>query len=62
VEYFEVCRDPNHEAFGRDGLCHVVTGIVWRVDPVAKVMVIGERTLAFADIHSIALSALQPRI
>ena len=56
VEYFEVCRDPNHEAFGRDGLYHVLTGVVWRVDPVGKVLVIGERTLPFADIHGITLS------
>lgn len=56
VEYFEVCRDPNHEAFGRDGLYHALTGIVWRVDPVGRVLVIGERTLPFADIHGITLS------
>ena len=56
VEYFEVCRDPNQEAFGRDGLYHALTGIVWRVDPVGRVLVIGERTLPFADIHGITLS------
>jgi hypothetical protein len=56
VEYFEVCRDPNHEAFGRDGLYHALTGVVWRVDPVGRVLVIGERTLPFADIHGITLS------
>ena len=56
VEYFEVCQDPHHEAFGRDGLYRAVTGIVWKVDPVGKVLVIGERTLRFADIQGIALS------
>jgi hypothetical protein len=56
VEYFEVCRDSNHEAFGRDGLYHALTGVVWRVDPVGRVLVIGERTLPFADIHGITLS------
>ena len=55
VEYFEVCRDPNHEAFGREGLYHVLTGVVWKVDPVGKVLVVGERTLPFADIYGITL-------
>lgn len=56
VEYFEVCRDPHHAAFGQDGLYHALTGVVWRVDPVEKVLVIGERVLPFADIHGITLS------
>ena len=55
VEYFEACRDPNHEAFGREGLYHVLTGVVWKVDPVGKVLVVGERTLPFADIYGITL-------
>ncbi len=56
VEYFEVCRDPNHEAFGRDGLYHALTGVVWRVDPVGQTLTVGDRVIPFADIHSIALS------
>lgn len=56
VEYFEACRDPNHDAFGQDGLYHAFTGVVWKVDTVEKVLVIGEKTLRFADIHSITFS------
>ena len=56
VEYFEVCADPNHEAFGRDGLYHTVTGVVWRVDPVGQALAIGDRVIPFADIDRITLS------
>jgi hypothetical protein len=55
VEYFEVCADPNHEAFGRDGLYRAVTDIVWKVDPVWQALVIGEATIPFSDIDRITL-------
>ena len=55
VEYFEVCADPNHEAFGRDGLYRAVTDIVWKVDPVGQALVIGEATIPFSDIDRITL-------
>ena len=55
VEYFVVCADPHHEAFGRDGLYRAVTGIVWKVDPVGQAMVIGDTTIPFSDIHCITL-------
>lgn len=56
VEFFEACEDPNHGAFGREGLYRTLTGIVWRVDPVGKTLTVGERVIPFSDIHSIALS------
>jgi len=55
VEYFEVCADPNHEAFGRDGLYRTAEGIVWKVDPVGRTLVIGDRAIPFSDIHRINL-------
>ena len=55
VEYFEVCADPNHEAFGRYGLYRAVTDIVWKVDPVGQALVIGEATIPFSDIDRITL-------
>ena len=55
VEYFEVCTDPNHEAFGRDGLYHTVTDVVWKVDPVGQALLIGDRSIPFSDIHRITL-------
>jgi hypothetical protein len=55
VEYFEVCADIHHEAFGRDGLYRAVTDIVWKVDPVGQALVIGEATIPFSDIDRITL-------
>ena len=55
VEYFEICADPNHEAFGRDGLYRAVTGIVWKVDPTGQALVIGDVTIPFSDIDRITL-------
>ncbi len=55
VEYFEVCTDPNHGAFGRDGLYRAVTGIVWRVDPAGQRLTVGDRVVPFADLHRIAV-------
>ena len=55
VEYFEVCKDPNHEAFGRDGLYHTLTDIVWRVDPTGQKLVIGNRAIPFADLQRVVL-------
>jgi len=55
VEYFEVCADPNHEAFGRDGLYHTVTDVVRKVDPVGQTLVIGDQAIPFSDIHRILL-------
>ena len=54
VEYFEVCADVHHEAFGRDGLYRTVTGVVRRVDPVNRVLVIADRIIPFGDIGRIA--------
>ena len=55
VEYFQVCTDPHHAAFGRDGLYRAVTDIVWKVDPVGQALVIGEATIPFSDIDRITL-------
>ncbi len=53
VEYFVVCDDVNSEAYGRMGLYHTETGIVWRVDPVKQALKIGERVIPFSDICAI---------
>ena len=58
VEYFQVCADPHHVAFGRDGLYHTVTGVVWKVDPAARTLLIDDRTIPFADLHSIELPCI----
>ena len=58
VEYFQVCTDPHHAAFGRDGLYHTVTGVVWKVDPTARTLLIDDRTIPFADLHSIELPCI----
>ncbi len=53
VEYFVACADPHHEACGRDGLYHAVTGVVQRVDPVRRVLLIADRAIPFGDIARI---------
>lgn len=55
VEYFEVCADVHHEAFGRDGLYHTITGVVWKVDPVNRTLTVRDRTIPFGDIERIVL-------
>lgn len=61
VEYFEVCSDPDNEAFGVKGLYHTVTGIVQRVDHVNQALYVSEMedastctlTIPFSDIYTI---------
>ena len=53
VEYFEVCADVNNDAYGRLGLYHAVTGILWKVDPVAQAITVGERVISFSDINTL---------
>lgn len=53
VEYFAVCTDVNHDAFGRLGLYHTITGIVQRVDSVCQLLLVGGRAISFADIDDI---------
>ena len=55
VEYFEVCTDPHHEAFGRDGLYRTVTDVVWKVDPTGQTLTVGDKSIPFSDIHRITL-------
>ena len=55
VEYFEVCTDPHHEAFGQDGLYRTVTDVVWKVDPTGQTLTVGDKSIPFSDIHRITL-------
>ena len=62
VEYFEVCSDPESEAFGVKGLYHTVAGIVQRVDHVNQTLYLSDmntsaapcRAIAFSDIFGIS--------
>ena len=53
VEYVEVCADRHHEGFGRLGLYHTETGILWKVDPVAQAITVGEKVISFSDINTL---------
>lgn len=53
VEYFEVCTDINSDAYGRLGLYHTETGILWKVDPVAQAITVGEKAISFSDINTL---------
>ena len=47
VEYFEVCTDKNHDACGRMGLYHALTGVVRKVDPVGQSITVGNTVIPF---------------
>ena len=53
VEYFEVCTDVNNDAYGRLGLYHTETGILWKVDPAAQAVTVGEKIIPFGDISTL---------
>ena len=53
VEYFAVCTDINHEAYGRLGLYHTITGIVQKVDSARQLLLVGDMAIPFADIDNI---------
>ena len=56
VEYFEVCTDINSDAYGRLGLYHTETGILWKVDPVTKAITVGETIIPFGDINTLNIT------
>lgn len=56
VEYFEVCTDVNSDACGRLGLYHTQTGILWKVDPVAQAITVGETIIPFEDINTLNIT------
>ena len=55
VEYFEVCADKNHDACGRMGLYHTVTGIARKVDPVGQTIMIGDKYIPFDAIGTLTI-------
>lgn len=56
VEYFEVCTDVNNDAYGRLGLYHTETGILWKVDPMAQAITVGETIIPFGDINTLNIT------
>ena len=53
VEYFAVCTDVNSAAYGRLGLYRAVTGVIQRVDPTLRLLLIANRIIPFDDIRAI---------
>ena len=53
VRYFVVCSDANNDAYGRLGVYHTQTGIVWKIDPVLRMVHIGSSRIPIADIAAI---------
>ena len=57
VEYFEICADPENEAYQTKGLYKTITGIVLKVDhPTQTITILAEgeeRTIPFSDINNI---------
>ena len=56
VVYFEVCTDVNNDAYGRLGLYHTETGTIWKVDPVAQAITVGETIIPFGDINTLNIT------
>ena len=55
VEYFEVCTDKNHDACGRMGLYHTLTGVVRKVDPIAGFVMVGDKQIPFDTIGTLTV-------
>ena len=55
VEYFEVCTDRNHDACGRMGLYHTLSGVVRKVDPVEQAITIGDKCIPFDAIGTLTI-------
>ena len=53
VVYFEVCRDPNSEAFGQLGLYHRIEGVARGVDLASRALLLEDRRIAFDDLFQI---------
>lgn len=53
VVYFELCRDPNNEAFGKRGRYKRLSGLVGMVDTVFRRILIGKTLLALEDVYCI---------
>lgn len=56
IRYFVLCSDVNNNAYGRLGFYRMEIGIVWKVDPVSKIIQIGNSYIPFADISDIKTS------
>ena len=55
VRYYLPCEDENSDAYGRLGSYESVTGTVWRVDPVTRLLCIGKTRIEIEDIDSIQI-------
>ena len=53
VEHFVLCDDPHHDGYKTLGRYATLRGAVGRVDPVAQLLWVENRPIAFDDIYSI---------
>lgn len=53
VEYFSPCADIYSDAYGTAGTYETVEGIVWLVDRVKQILLVGEAAIDFDNIHQI---------
>ena len=53
VEYFSPCTDIYSDAYGTAGTYETVEGIVWLVDQVKRILLVGEAAIDFDNIHQI---------
>ena len=54
VTYYSPCTDEQHEAFGKRGQLHTITGVCINVDPdVSQTILIGNQRIMFSDVLQI---------
>ena len=53
IDFFAPCADIYSNAYGTGGTYETVTGVVWLVDPVNRVILVGEAAIDFENIRQI---------
>ena len=54
VTHFVLCTDPNHEACGKLGKYEETSGIVQKIDPMTKTVILDSMAIKAEDIIDIA--------
>ena len=62
IEFFAPCADIYSDAYGTGGTYETVTGVVWLVDPVDRVILVGESAIDFENIRQINGSLFEERV
>lgn len=53
VTFYEPCDDENHEAYGLLGSYTTITGVVWRVDCLHRILIVADDSINIDDISEL---------